>query len=248
MKISKTKLHQIIKEELQSVLSEVENEYGWGDTRFAPRPAQDRERAASSTPTKKTAAADIEQRQKSDAAEVAKDPILNGRKLRRLFFRNKEWGKQARKALKAAAAETTWRPEFQEAMNSPVPMEPKTTQEKYMLASHRLDWLERRYQKMKRSNPRFDDTKRKVEREELDLEKIAAVVQPYHNIVDLDMQLEKGGQYFIDIANDMIQELGREKMESLVVNPPLLRSFFEKFEASRVDPAKKRFASGEFPR
>ena len=74
------------------------------------------------------------------------------------------------------------------------------------------------------------------------------MIQPYHDVADLNLQLKKGGQYFIDVANDMVQELGLEKMKSLVVNPPLLRSFFEKFEASRVDPAKKRFASGEFPR
>ena len=176
MKISKTKLHQIIKEELQSVLGEADDNDGWGDTVVRPRSGQklagQRSDGRKSQDLDKTAAftpADIEQRKKSDAAAVAKDPILNGRELWKFFFRNKEWGKQARKALKTAAAETTTSLEFQSALSSPVPMEPKTTQEMYMLKSHQFDRLERKYQKMKGDEPDFGAARAKAHHAEMSM-------------------------------------------------------------------------------
>lgn len=230
MKISKTKLHQIIKEELQRVLSEGSDDW---------------DKTAAFT------AADIEQREKSDAAAVAKDPILNGRKLRKLFFGSKE----AKKRLKRAQSEMTRPPETETYVDKQgrrarraIPRTPETAEERYRAKSQAYDRLERKYHKMTGKEKDFDKMKSIVFSKESALEELANELQPHYDVIDLHTQLKGGYQGFIDVANDMIQELGLEKMKSLVVNPSLLRSFFEKFEGSRVDPVKKRFASGEFPR
>ena len=254
MKISKTKLHQIIKEELRSIISEGDLPDYMGSTIYGPRSGKNLAGKRASDPlpiTKKTPPADMEQRQKSDAAEVAKDPILNGRKLRKLFFGSKE----AKKRLKTAQSEMAHTPEYETYIDEQgkkrqrtVPREPETAEEIYIAKSRAYDRLERKYHKMTGKEKDFDKFKSIVLSKESALEELANELQPHYDVIDLHTQLKGGYQGIIDAANDMIQELGREKMESLVMNPPLLRSFFEKFEASRVDPVKKRFASGEFPR
>jgi hypothetical protein len=258
MKISKTKLNQIIKEELQRVLSEGDDGLppGAGSTKYAVGRIPTEPRAPRKADWDKTAAftaADIEQREKSDAAAVAKDPILNGRKLKKLFFGSKD----AKRRLKLAQSEMV-RPTKQEkyvdeegkerTRSVQWPDYPKTAQEKYEAESRAYDRLERKYHKMKGNEDDFGDAKSDVLAAEGELEELANKVQPHYDVIDLHTQLKGGYRGFIDVANDMIQELGLEKMKSLVVNPSLLRSFFEKFEASRVDPVKKSFAAGEFPR
>jgi hypothetical protein len=81
MKISKTKLHQIIKEELRNVLGEGVDMFPprpqepAGSTRFAARAAQKREREASSAPT-----VDVRKRRSDSPGPVQHPSFLPGEK------------------------------------------------------------------------------------------------------------------------------------------------------------------------